>query len=412
MPAAGRLVNRAVIEAESLHADFIIMRLNTFGGMVNIADSIRTKLLKTKPITIVFIDNNAASAGALISIACDSIYMAHGANIGAATVVNQTGEQMPDKYQSYMRSVMRSTAEAQGRNPRIAEAMVDERIHIPGIIDSGYTLTFTTKEAMNNGFAEGQVSSIKEIIEEKLGIKDYQLHTYKPGSLEGIISFLINPAVSGILMLIIIGGLYFELQTPGVGFPLVASLIAAILYFAPLYLEGLAEHWEILLFLAGIVLLAVEIFVIPGFGIAGISGIILILAGLTLSLVQNVALDFSFTGMDEIAMALLRVVISLVGAIVVMLIFGRNIASTGLFKKMVLADVQNTKEGYTSYDSRHDTLLGMQGKAVTDLRPGGIIEIENERYDVVSDGEHIDKNSPVEVVKIRGNYLVVRKLSS
>lgn len=158
---------RGFEEANDLKADAIIVHLNTYGGEVVFADSIRTKILNSTIPVHVFIDNNAASAGALISIACDKIFMRKGANIGAATVVNQTGEQMPDKYQSYMRSTIRATAEAHGkdttvvkgdtitkwvRDPRIAEAMVDQRIIVPGLVDSTQVLTFTTLEAIKRGF--------------------------------------------------------------------------------------------------------------------------------------------------------------------------------------------------------------------------------------------------------------------
>lgn len=407
-PAAWRLVENAVNEAEAQQADYILLRMNTYGGMVDIADSIRTKLLKAKPVTIVWIDNNAASAGALISIACDSIYMNKGASIGAATVVGGTGEQMPDKYQSYMRSTMRATAEAQGRDPQIAEAMVDNTSAIPGVIDSGFTLTFTTSEAIKNNYCEGEAASIAEVI-KLIGISDYALITHKENTLDKIIALLLNPAISGILMLVIIGGIYFELQAPGIGLPLISAIVAAVLYFAPLYLEGLAENWEILLFLAGIGLLAVEIFVLPGFGIAGIAGIVLIVSGLTLSLIRNIAFDFTFTGFNEIAVALFRVALMLLTAVVLFLFFGEKLLFKGPFRKLVLADTQNREEGYVSRIDTKNALIGKTGITITDLRPAGTVEIDNERYDVISDGEHIAKNSTVKVVKVQGNYLVVAK---
>ncbi len=408
MPAAWRLVKRAVEEAESKNADYIIIHMNTYGGMVNIADSIRTKLMKTKATTAVLIDNNAASAGALISIACDSIYMVDGASIGAATVVGGSGEQMPDKYQSYMRSTMRSTAETQGRDPKIAEAMVDDRIAIPGIVDSGFTLTFTTSEAIQHGYCEGKAANIEAVI-AKLGVKEYELIKYQDNTLEKIIAFLLNPVVSGILMLLIIGGLYFELQTPGVGFPLIASITAAVLYFAPLYLEGLAENWEILVFIAGVILLIVEIFVLPGFGIAGISGIVLMVTGLTLSLIHNVAFDFSYTGFDEVAGALFRVTLTVLFGFVLFFFFGDNLFYNVLAKRIALTDTASSADGYTSHNMSYEILVGKTGITVTDLRPSGTVEIDNERYDVIADGEMINRNTPVKVLRMQGNYLVVGK---
>jgi len=410
MPAALRTINNAIDEASELKADYIIMQLNTFGGRVDIADSIRMKLLDAKPTVIVFIDKNAASAGALISIACDSIYMTKGASIGAATVVSGTdGQQMPDKYQSYMRSTMRSTAEAQGRDPRIAEAMVDDRIKIEGIIDSAYTLTFTTGEAIEHGFCEGQVESITEIITEKLAISNYEIVNYEPGALEPIISFLLNPLVNSILLLLIFGGLYFELQTPGVGFPLIAAIVGAVLYFAPLYLEGLAENWEILLFIAGLVLLALEIFVIPGFGVAGISGIILVVAGLTLALVQNVVFDFSLTGFDALGFALIRVVGIVSFMLFIVLAFGKRIFTSKAFTNISLADSQLIEDGYTSHDTKLDSFIGKVGVCHTDLRPSGMIIIESERLNASSDGEFIVKDTEVEVYGVNSNTLMVKR---
>jgi len=373
------------------------------------ADSIRTRLLNMPMPTIVYINNNAASAGALISIACDSIYMVKGANIGAATVVNQTGEPMPDKYQSYMRSTMRSTAEAQGRDPRIAEAMVDDRIYIQGIIDSGYTLTFTTSEAIENGFCEGEVESIKEIIEEHLGIEDYEIVEYKEDTLDKLIAFLMNPAVSGLLMLMIMGGIWFELQTPGVGFPLAAAIVGAILYFAPLYLEGLAENWEILLFVVGIILLGIEVFVLPGFGVAGIAGIAFVITSLTLALLQNVVFDFSFVDIDQVALALARVVIVFFVGIGLMLLFGRTVLDSTFFQKMVVQGVQDSSQGYSVAEEKTSSLIGATGVAVTDLRPAGKVEIQDVRYDASTEGEFIEKGATVKVNRVMGHFVYVEE---
>ncbi len=267
-------------EAEQLESKGIFIHLNTYGGLVVFADSIRTKILNSTTPVYVFIDNNAASAGALISIACDSIYMRSGANIGAATVVNDSGEKMPDKYQSYMRATIRSTAEAHGqvaiingadttyrwwRDPRIAEAMVDEQVVIPGLSDSTKILTFTAQEAVKHGYCEGIYDNLDEIITQSLNDSDYKIVEYEPSFFDRIKGFLINPVVHSILIVIIIGGIYFEMQTPGIGFPLLAAGVAVLLYFAPLYIDGLAEAWEILLFISGIILLLVEIFILPGF---------------------------------------------------------------------------------------------------------------------------------------------------
>ena len=233
-------------------------------GFSKYADSIRTKILNSEIPVYVFVDNNAASAGALIAIACDKIYMRPGGSIGAATVVNETGAQMPDKYQSYMRATMRATAEAHGkdtiingsdttfnwkRDPLIAEAMVDDRTVIPGIIDSGKTLTFTALEAIKYNYCEGMANNVEEVIEKQLKVKDYELVVFEPTAWDNIKGFLMSSVLQGLLIMLIVGGIYFELQTPGIGFPLGVAITAAVLYFAPLYIDGLAANWEILIFI-------------------------------------------------------------------------------------------------------------------------------------------------------------------
>ncbi|MDQ3395491.1 MAG: nodulation protein NfeD, partial [Bacteroidota bacterium] len=302
-PRMNRYVELALREATDKEVDYVVIEMDTYGGALNDADNIRTMILNYPVPVYVFINKDAASAGALISIACDSIYMAPGASIGAATVVTGgSGEAAPDKYQSYMRSIMRSTAEAQGRNPRIAEAMVDERIEIDSISSAGSVITFSTSEAITYGFCEAQVRDIDEIM-ARSRVQDYELVRYNVSITEKIISLFLNPAISSVLILIIIGGLYFELQTPGVGFPILASIVAMILYFIPYYLTGLAENWEILIFFIGVALIALEIFVIPGFGIAGIAGLVLTVGSLILVMLDNKAFDFSFVNPDEIIIA-------------------------------------------------------------------------------------------------------------
>jgi membrane-bound serine protease (ClpP class) len=245
---------------------------------------------------------------------------------------------------------------------------------------------------------------------QHLGIEKYEIIDYNVTWLEKVINFLMNPVVSGILMLVIVGGIYFELQTPGVGFPIAAAAVAALLYFAPLYLDGLAENWEILLFVIGIILLGVEIFVIPGFGVAGISGILLMVMGLTLSLVRNVAFDFSLTGADEVGMALFRVVLTISAGLGLMFIFGKNIFESKAFGRLVLHDAQNVEQGFTSADMKLKNLIGREAETVTDLKPSGKIEIDDERHDAYAEGLWISTGTKVKITGMKGNTLVVAKL--
>ena len=406
---AWRKTKKAIEEAHATNADLIFLKLNTYGGSVLYADSISEKIFRAKIPVYVLIENNAASAGAFISLACDSIYMLSASTIGAATVVNQEGEKMAEKYQSYFRKKIRAKAEANGRNPNIAEAMVDESIAIEGVIEEGKLITFTTLEAIEHGFCEAQVESIEDAL-KRAGIGEYRLTIQKLSKTDTILDFLTSSAVSGFLIMIIIGGIYFELQSPGIGFPIVASLIAALLYFAPHYLEGLAENWEILLFIGGVILLVLEVFVIPSFGVAGIAGILLIITGLTLSLVGNVGLEFSPVNGDELAQALFTVIVSIVLSISLSIYFGIKVLNSKLFGSLILETSQNKEDGYIAVDRSEFELIGREGITTTILRPVGKVEIDGTIYDASAETGYIEQGEKVRVQKFETAQLFVRKL--
>ncbi|MBN3584635.1 nodulation protein NfeD [Algoriphagus aestuarii] len=407
-PAMNRRVKLALERAMKEEADLIIIEMDTYGGAVNDADDIRTMILESSIPVYVFINKDAASAGALISIACDKIYMAPGGSIGAATVVNgMDGAAAPDKYQSYMRSMMRSTAEAKGRDPKIAEAMVDEKIEIDGISETGSVITFSVSEAEKYGFCDGEFNSINDLI-SSLDLKNSELIVYETETVEKIIAFFLNPAISGFLILIIIGGIYFELQTPGVGFPILASIISVILYFTPYYLNGLAENWEIIVFILGIVLLALELFVIPGFGVFGILGIICILAGLVLGMLPNQNFDFDFVPAADLFAALLTVILAAIASVGIVFWLTPKVNEWKAFSAISLADTQQRQAGYTS-SFYSDNLLGKTGIVHSRLRPSGKVEIEGEIYDASSRGEFVDKGESIVVISTEGTSLKVKK---
>lgn len=406
-PNSWRTTKNAFDQAEAMQAEMVVMELNTFGGMVNFADSIRSRILDSPLKIVVYINHNAASAGALISLAADRIYMSKGSSIGAASVVNQTGEVMPEKYQSYMRGLMRATAEAKGRDPRIAEAFVDPEIDLPGIKPPGKILTLTSSEAMELGLIDGELNSIWDIYEAE-GLSSPAETKHQITWIDQVIAFLINPAVSGILILIIIGGIYFELQTPGVGFPLIAAIIAGVLFFAPLYMQGLADNWEIALFVVGVLLIILEIFVIPGFGLPGILGIVFMICGLAFSMVANDWLNFKVSAPGLLMQSFLIVIVSLAASIVLMVIFGKSMLQSRAFKRLVLQDEQRSVEGYTSSRLLAD-LVGREALAKTVLRPSGKIEIDGKWYDAVALDGYVELGEQVTVVKHENYNLFVRK---
>lgn len=410
-PAINRRVKLAFEQAEALQVDVILVEMDTYGGAVTDADEIRTRILESKTPVYVFINKDAASAGALISIACDSIYMAPGASIGAATVVNGAdGAVAPDKYQSYMRSMMRSTAEANGRNPQLAEAMVDERLVVPGLSDAESVITFSVSEAIKNGYCEGEYPSIEAILEAQ-NLHAAQVIAYQENPVDSIISFFLNPAVSGLLILLIIGGIYFELQTPGVGFPLALAISAALLYFVPYYLNGLAENWEILAFVFGIILLAVEFFVIPGFGFFGVAGILLTIGGLVLGMLPNEALDFEWVPSSQLFSALLTVLVAALASIGLVLLLTPKINKWGAFQHLTLTTIQDRSQGYTA-SIYSENIVGKVGKVYSRLRPSGKIEIEGEIFDAYTRGEFLEQGEAIEVISTEGTSLRVKKRES
>lgn len=406
-PRTSRYVDLALKSAQAKEADMAILKLNTFGGTVDDADKIRRALLEYSKPLYAFIDKNAASAGALIALACDSIYMASGSSIGAATVVSgNDGMPVPEKYQSYMRSLMRSTAEANGRNPKIAEAFVDPDIDLDTAIKKpGKVLTLTTKEALKFGFCEAELNTVEEIL-SRLNITDYKIENYVISATESIIAFFLNPVVSSLLILVMLGGIWFELQSPGVGFPIIAAIVAAILYFTPYYLNGLASNWEILIFVVGLILLGVEIFVLPGFGVAGVAGIVLVFSGLVLSMLENEFLDFGGVSTTATLYAMSSVLFSFIISIVVVFATGSQLLNMKYFRKIAQA---GSKIETLAEDVKKQThLIGAQGMAQTVLRPSGKVSIENQVYDATADGEFIEKGQAVVVTKIQFGSLWVK----
>jgi len=372
----------------------------------------------------VFIDNNAASAGALISIACDSIFMRSSASIGAATVVDgATGAQSPDKYQSYMRGIIRATAESHGktvivqngdtitkwkRDPAIAEAMVDERTVIPGYDDSTRVLTLTANQAVELGYCDGIAENVHELVVTYLGYNDYTLETYNPSFYDKIKGFLTNGLVQAFLIMFIIGGIYFELQSPGVGFPSAMAITAALLYFTPLYLTGYAQNWEVLLFVLGLIFIVFEIFVIPGFGVTGILGILFVISALVLALIGNVRFNFEGLPATEMFRAVMTVLGGMGLSVVLIIYLSGRIGKPGFLN---FAALHADQEGFVSVPMEPLAMVGKTGVAATVLRPSGRVYVEGEYYDAISLKGFVDKDEEVVVKRYENSQLyVVRKI--
>lgn len=366
--AAQRQMVEGLKKAADCEADYILLDLDTYGGAVDAADSIRSAILRCETPVLAYVNLQAASAGALISIACDSIYMKTGSSIGAATVVDQTGNVMPDKYQSFMRGMMRSTAQATGRDPMIAESMVD----------TANVLSLTPQEAVKVGYCEGIYENELEVVQAIAGNNEFIIKNMEEDLtwVDRLIDLLLNPLLQSIFMMMIIGGIFVEIRTPGIGLPLVTAIVGALLYFAPGYVGNLVEHWEILLFVIGLILIGIEIFVLPGFGVCGISGILCVVIALAFSMVDNIEL-YRWDGSLN-----LRPLIKPVGIVVfsaTAAIFGsvwlvRRLYATRSFDNIALRQEMKAEEGFVGVVSGMESLIGEEVTVFTDMRPSGKVQ--------------------------------------
>ena len=366
--AAQRLVVEGLDRAKKAEADYILLDLDTYGGAVDAADSIRSAILRCEIPVLAYVNMQAASAGALISIACDSIYMKTGSSIGAATVVDQSGDVMPDKYQSFMRGMMRSTAQATGRDPKIAESMVD----------TANVLSLTPEEAVKVGYCEGIYESEVEVMEAVVSDNEFTVKNMEDDLtwIDRLIDLLLNPLLQSIFMMMIIGGIFVEIRTPGIGLPLLTAIIGALLYFAPGYVTNLVEHWEILLFVVGLILIGIEIFVLPGFGVCGISGILCVVVALALSMVDNVEFykwDGSFD-LRPLIKPLGIVVFSAAAAVFGSVWLVRKLYPTRSFDNIALRQEMKAEEGFVGVVSGMESLIGEEVTVFTDLRPSGKVQ--------------------------------------
>ena len=396
-------ISRVVSDAEKDNAEAIVFKINTFGGRVDAATQIKDAIISTDLLTIAYINNRAISAGALIALSCKKIVMVPGSSIGAATVVDQTGEKVGEKYQSYMRSEMRSTAEKNGRRVDIAEGMVDERIVIPGLVDSTQLVTLTSEEALKYGMADTTLEHIDDVF-ALFNLQDAEIIYQKSNWAEDVVRFLNNGIVSSILIMIGIFGLIAEVKSPGWGVPGTAGVIALALFFGSSYILQLASIIEILMFVVGLGLILVEVFVIPGFGVAGISGIILIFASLFLSMLgADPFLDF-----NAVSAAIIKLTIGLAAALILIFLLARFLPKSNFFKKFILSEEEKATQGYTSRTNYSD-LLGAEGIALTTLRPAGTAEINGKRVDVVTDSEYIEHGKQIIVTAVEGMRVVVKE---
>ncbi len=392
--------------ATDMRADFVVVKLNTYGGALDAADSIRTAIMRLEIPTIAFVDNNAASAGALIALACDSVFMAPGASMGSATVVNGQGEPMPRKYQSYMINMMRATAEHHGRysagpdsgqwrrSPEIAAAMVEPDT----------SLSLTADAALSVHYAEGIAADLPAVLEQ-LDIQEPTIETYNPSFSDTLLGFLASAGVRAVLVMFILGGIYMEMHSPGLGVAAAVAIVAAVLYFLPMIVSATLPAWILITFIAGVVLIALEVFVIPGFGVTGICGMVAVAVALCGAAMSS----DSITGFDmsSLGNALITLGIGSALAILAVLYLTSPRGPKFLRNHTRLTAELTDSDGFIGVDMTPARYVGQEATTVTILRPAGKIAVGSTTFDAVSTGEFIPAGRNVKIVKYENAQLYV-----
>ena len=407
------LVARVVKESQQFENAAVLLDIDTFGGRVDAAVLIRDTLIDAPVRTIAFIHPRAISAGALISLACEEIVISPGGSIGAATPIsggNNQGEgptAVDEKFMSYMRTEMRTTAETRGRRGDIAEAMVDREVEIEGVIEQGKVLTLSTIEAIELKIADHEATNLEEAL-AVLGLADSQLEERTTNWAERIARAVSEPTVSSLLMSLGFLGIMIELYQPGWGIPGTLGLLSLGTFFFGHHVAQLAGMEELLLFALGILLVMIELIIIPGFGIVGIGGISLMLVSSFLSLL---ALDLQISwelGLinDALVQLSTSVLITTIGCLLML----RLLPATGVTRRFVLAKSLSFEEGFSSHDRNEQENIpsGTTGETITDLRPAGKILVANRKIDAVSEGPFIQSGTSVKIVDWRSGNAVVR----
>lgn len=421
-PALLYVVRRGVDEAVRNDAQAIIFEMDTPGGAVNAAEGIVNAITHTDIPTYTFVENDAFSAGAIIALATKHIYMTPGSVIGAATpmMMSPTGgvkempEEVREKMTSAVAALVRSAAEQGGHDKQLAEAMVraDMEYSVNGkvISEEGRLLTLTNVEAeqlvgedQHPLLSEGTVKDIDALL-EIIGLSNAEKRVLEISAAEKLARLIAG--IAPILMMIGLGGIWLEIKTPGFGVFGIAGITCLLLFFFGHHIAGLAGMEDILVFIVGVAFLAIEIFVTPGFGVMGISGIILIFFSLMNAMIEHVPGTWRPTSfsLETISAPLMKVTVAFLGALALVCLAGKFLPKTKLFHSLTLDTVLAEPE-------ENSDLLGLEGIAHSDLRPGGTAYFGERKIDVVTGGDYIRRDTPIRIVEAHGHRVVVEDLS-
>ena len=407
-------IQRTLDEAESKNAAVVIFDINTFGGRVDAATQIKDAILGADVTTVAYINRRAISAGALISLSCEKIFMTGGGLIGAATAVDMSGKKGSEKVISFMREEMASTAERRGRSKEIARGMVDEELNFTHLVINGDSIavndiegrkdgkliSLTTDQAIKYGIADGTAETIDALM-DSLGYGSIEIMESSENWSENIVRFLTNPVVASLLTTFGFLGILFELQSPGWGIPGFVGLTCLILSLSVSYIAQLATMSDMIFILTGLSLMLLEMLVIPGFGIVGIG---FMLYGLYLLLLPEVPV-----GEEVLGQAMDGFLIGILGAIVGLILLVKLMIRSKFWEQLTAPSSQKKDQGFSNTQG-WEVLQGQTGTSDTDLHPSGWVVVEGQRIFVVSEGGFIEKGKKVTILSVDGNRVLVREL--
>jgi membrane-bound serine protease (ClpP class) len=421
-------VRRGLSQAESGGANAVIFHMDTPGGRVNVTEEIIRMLidLPADIETYTLVDKDALSAGALIAMSTEHIYMTPGSRIGASAIVSAFGDipegDLKEKHVSSTLALARSAAERNNHDPRLVVAMMRRdaqyRIGDRVICPKGKLLTLSATEASETVdrdgteqplLASGIVTNMPQLL-EMTGRSESKIVRIEQSWAEWLAR-----RIEMFSALFLIGGLlgiYVEIKTPGFGIPGLFGALCLAVFFWGHNVAGLAGFEEVLLFFLGVLLLALEVFVIPGFGIAGISGIALMTASLLFAMVENYPGTAWFDiPAGQIQGAVVSVGAALISSVILMMLLARYLPRTHMFSPVFLESSMSRDDGYSASEETPE-LMGAEGTAATQLRPAGIGQFDGKRLNVVARGAFIEKDQPIVIAEIHGNRIVVDKIRS
>lgn len=388
--ASEKYVQMSIDEAERMEAKKIIIELDTYGGLVDSAEKIKKHINSTDIETICYINSKAESAGVLIALSCDKIFMSPYATIGSAETIPNT-----EKILSMWKSMLRNAAQNSGRDPQVVEAMADVDVEIEGVSERGKLLNLTSQEALELGISDGEAVGLDNVL-ASVDVENPQLETIEEDFSTKVAKFLSQQWISSLLLVIGITALIIEFFIPGFGVFGIVGALSLFLFFGSNVLVGNATWFSLMFFILGAILIVVELFV-PGFGLPGISGIILTILGIT-------------TSMQTLEQAFMAILIALiVGALSIFVIFKYGLNSR-TFKNITL---EKSIQGNSNIDVLEKKLIriGDMGRSLTVMRPYGFIEINGEKFDATAESNFIGKNSVVEVIGLKGNTIIVKEIN-